>query len=154
MHYTIGVISDTDGLLRPEAKKALKDSDLIIHAGDVGDPGLIETLSKYAPVHAVRGNMDRGIRFRQLPLSDVVEVQGCSIYVLHDMESLDLSPSSAKIDMVVSGHSHIPAWFEKDSIIYLNPGSAGPRRFSLPVTVAKVILKPGGIYPEIVHLDV
>ena len=151
---TIGVLSDTHGLLRPEAIRALKGCDLIIHAGDVGDWHVIETLSKYAQVKAVRGNMDYGIPSETLPRSDVIEVQGRFIYVLHALEDLDLDPTAAHLDMVVSGHSHRPECFQKDSILYLNPGSAGPRRFSFPVSVAKVVIKPDGLFPKIIHLEV
>ena len=151
MTITIGVISDTHDLLRPEAVSALKDSDLIIHAGDLADLHVIDTLSKYAPVHAVRGNMDGASPL--LPLNDLVEIEGHLIYVLHEIEDLDLDPVAAGIEMVVFGHSHKPEIFQKDSVIYLNPGSAGPRRYSFPVTVAKILVNENGLYPEIVNID-
>jgi uncharacterized protein len=134
----VGLISDTHGLLRPEALRALRDSHLIIHAGDVGDPKILEELRRLAPVVAVRGNTDTGAWSADLPETAVAEVGSGLIYVLHDIKALDLSPPAAGITMVVSGHSHKPTEEERDGIIYVNPGSAGPRRFNLPVTVARV----------------
>jgi putative phosphoesterase len=134
----VGVISDTHGLLRPEALRALQGSDLIIHAGDVGDPKILLELSRLARVVAVRGNIDIGAWSSDLPETAVAEVGSASIYVLHDLKALDLNSRAAGFAMVVSGHSHKALQEERDGIIYLNPGSAGPRRFNLPVTLARV----------------
>jgi len=148
----IGVISDTHGLLRPEALVALQGSDRIIHAGDVGDPEILDRLSEIAPVNAVRGNVDRESWARKIPEANVLEVDGVSIYVLHILESLDLKPEAAEIDSVVYGHSHVAKQAIKDGVLYFNPGSAGPRRFQLPVTVGKLIVKAGKVRSEIIRL--
>lgn len=137
----IGLISDTHGLLRQEAVAALKDCDLIIHAGDVGKPEIIEELRGTAPVVAVRGNIDKGSWASQLPLTAVVEAGAVSIYVLHQLQQLDLNPVAAGFDIVVSGHTHKPDRMERSGVLYINPGSAGPRRFRLPVTVARIDLR-------------
>ena len=133
----IGLISDTHGLLRPEALRALEDSDLIIHAGDVGDPKILEELRRLAPVVAVKGNIDTGEWCAALPEKAVAEVGSDFIYVLHDIKALDLNPKTAQMTMVVSGHSHTPSRVEQDGVVYVNPGSAGPRRFRLPVMLAR-----------------
>ena len=137
---TIGVISDTHGLLRPQALRALEGSDLIIHAGDVGDPKIIDQLKAIAPVFAVRGNVDTDAWAQALPETEAIETDAATIYVLHDVHALDLNPASAGFQIVVSGHSHKPGQTESDGVLFLNPGSAGPRRFDLPVTVARVDL--------------
>ena len=136
----VGLISDTHGLLRPEALTVLRGSDLIIHAGDVGNPGIIEQLRTLAPVVAVRGNIDKGAWASQLPMTEVVETRSAFIYVLHDVQQLDLDPAAADFKIVVSGHSHKPNQSERSGVMYLNPGSAGPRRFQLPITVARLNL--------------
>ncbi len=136
----IGILSDTHGLLRPEALDALRGSDLILHAGDVGKPEVLERLEEIAPVTAVRGNVDRGEWAARLPKSAVVEAGPVLIYVLHDLKELDLDPLAAGFQMVVSGHSHKPLREDRGGVIYLNPGSPGPRRFSLPITVARADL--------------
>jgi len=136
----IGLISDTHGLLREDALTALNGSDLIIHAGDVGKAGIIERLRAIAPVVAVRGNIDQGAWASELPLTAVVEARSALIYVLHDIQQLDLDPA-ADINIVVSGHSHKPSQTERNGVMFLNPGSAGPRRFKLPVTVAQLNLR-------------
>ena len=133
---TIGLISDTHGLLRPQALSALEGSDLIIHAGDVGAPKILETLKTLAPVFAVRGNVDTDPWALALPETEVVEMDRATLYVLHDVHALDLDPAAAGFHIVVSGHSHKPAGTEHGGVLFLNPGSAGPRRFDLPVTVA------------------
>jgi putative phosphoesterase len=133
---SIGLISDTHGLLREEALRALKGSDLIIHAGDVGKPEIIESLKAIAPVVAVRGNVDTEPWASALPETEVVEAGSATIFVLHDVHELDLNPSAAGFHIVVSGHSHKPDRTERDGVLYINPGSAGPRRFQLPVTIA------------------
>ena len=138
----IGLISDTHGLLRPEALRALKGSDLIIHAGDVGGPEILEGLGRLAPaVVAVKGNVDTEAWCSDLPETAVAETGSALIYVLHDVKALDLKPAAAGVAMVVSGHSHKPLSEEKEGVLYVNPGSAGPRRFNLPVTVARVDLR-------------
>jgi uncharacterized protein len=137
----IGLISDTHGLLRPEALRALDGSDLIIHAGDVGGPEILEELRRLAPVVAVKGNVDMDPWCGDLPETAVAETGSSLIYVLHDVKALDLKPAGAGIAMVVSGHSHKPVCEERDGVLYVNPGSAGPRRFNLPVTVARVDLR-------------
>jgi putative phosphoesterase len=135
---TIGLISDTHGLLRPQALAALRGSDLIIHAGDVGKPEILDELRKLAMVHAVRGNVDTEAWATALPETAVVEVGAAQIYVLHDLNQLDLNPAAAGVRMVISGHSHKPARIERNAVLYVNPGSAGPRRFHLPITVARL----------------
>jgi uncharacterized protein len=150
----IGIISDTHGLLRPEAIEALRGSEHIIHAGDVGSPEILDKLSAIAPVIAVRGNIDKGAWSRKLPETQVLEVGGISIYVLHDLAQLDLKPKAAGFRIVVSGHSHIPKQETRDGVLYFNPGSAGPRRFKLPVTVGKLIIEDGGVRGEILQLQV
>jgi putative phosphoesterase len=135
---SIGLISDTHGLLRPEALHALEGSELIIHAGDVGKPEIIEALKALAPVVAVRGNVDTEAWASALPEIEVVETNLATIYVLHDVQALDLDPAAAGFHIIVSGHSHKPSRTERDSVLYINPGSAGPRRFQLPVTLARL----------------
>jgi len=144
---TIGLISDTHGLLRPQALRALEGSDLIIHAGDVGDPGILEALKTLAPVFAVRGNVDTEPWALALPESEVIETEPATIYVLHDVHALDLDPVAAGFQIVISGHSHKPARTEHGGVLFLNPGSAGPRRFDLPVTVAQLDMsrQPWGV---------
>jgi putative phosphoesterase len=151
---TVGVISDTHGLLRPEALEALKGSAHIIHAGDVGDPSILDRLAAIAPVTAVRGNVDTAAGAERLPLADAVELGGRLFYVLHQRQHLDLEPRAGGITAVVFGHSHKPSTDVRDGVLYLNPGSAGPRRFSLPVTVARVAVGAGGVDAVIVPLDV
>ena len=148
----VGVISDTHGLLRPQALDALRGSDLIIHAGDVGRPELLEPLRALAPLHVVRGNVDRGAWAARLPTTARVEVGAHVLYVLHDIGELDLDPPSAGFAAVVYGHSHQPSIETRDGVLWLNPGSAGPRRFSLPITVARVRVTGGALHAEIVTL--
>jgi hypothetical protein len=132
----VGIISDTHGLLRPEAERALEAADLIIHAGDVGDSEILPKLKRIAPVFAVRGNVDAAAWARELPVTTAVEANGASFYVLHSLRELDLRPDGGRFDFVISGHTHRPEQTEKDGVIYINPGSAGPKRFSLPVSLA------------------
>jgi putative phosphoesterase len=148
----VGVISDTHGLLRPEALEALAGSELIIHAGDIGGAEVVESLGRIAPVVAVRGNNDRGAWAEAFAEYEVVEVCGTFVYVLHDLNGLDLSPSAAGFRVVVSGHSHRPVAEERRGVLYLNPGSAGPRRFKLPVTLARLRLTGDRPAAEIVNL--
>ena len=147
----VGVVSDTHGLLRPEIPALLEGCARIIHAGDVGDPAILETLRSIAPLTVVRGNVDRG-PLAELPLREVVEVDGHLVYVVHIPEDLDLDPGAAGIAVVVHGHTHRPRLEWIDQVLYLNPGSIGPRRFSLPVTFARLTLSPGGVRAEIVDL--
>lgn len=137
----LGLISDTHGLLRKEALDALRGSDLILHAGDVGAPEILESLREIAPVVAVRGNVDEGAWAKTLPLTEVVDAGGVSVYMLHILGKLDLDPRASGFSIVVSGHSHKPGQSVKDGVLYVNPGSAGPRRFQLPVTVARMDLQ-------------
>jgi len=137
---TIGLISDTHGLLRPEAVRALDGCDLIIHAGDVGKPEIIDQLQAVAPVVAVRGNIDKGEWAATLPLTAVVPAKSARIYVIHDVHELDIDPAAAGFAILVSGHSHNASREERSGVLYLNPGSAGPRRFRLPIMLARLDL--------------
>ncbi|MEE2710404.1 MAG: metallophosphoesterase family protein [Gemmatimonadota bacterium] len=150
----IGLISDTHGLMRPQAVKALRGSDLIIHGGDVGQPEILDTLESIAPVHTVRGNVDYEPWTQRLPNTKVVEAGDVLIYVLHNLYELNIDPDISGFRMVVYGHSHQPSIEEKRSVIYLNPGSAGPNRFSLPVSVARVTVTGNEIEAKIMELDV
>ena len=148
----IGIISDTHGLLRPEAEKALQGVKLIVHAGDVGSPEILMRLKAIAPVFAVRGNVDTEPWARELPLTTVVEAGGASLYVLHNLRELDLKPAAAKFDFVISGHTHQAELTERNGVTYFNPGSAGPRRFHLPVTLAVLELSGKPWKPQIIPL--
>jgi putative phosphoesterase len=148
----VGVISDTHGLLRPEAVAALHDSDLIVHAGDVGNPTILERLRAIAPTYAVRGNVDTSAWAEALPLSEVVEVGSLQIHVLHNLAELDLNPEAAGFAAVISGHTHRPHAEVRDGVLYLNPGSAGPRRFTLPIAVARITVSGSRIAHEIIEL--
>lgn len=150
----IGVISDTHGLLRPQAVEALQGSALIIHAGDVGRPEILDELRTIAPVIAVRGNVDRGDWAAHLPLSDIVEHDGVRLYVLHILEDLELDPPTAGFHAVITGHTHLPKIETKDGVLYFNPGSAGPRRFDLPVSVGRLSIADGKLVGELVYLQV
>lgn len=136
----IGVISDTHGLLRPEAIQALRGSSHILHAGDVGDISILEALRAIAPVTAIRGNIDTQGPTAQLPATEAIEIDGRLIYMLHSIADLDLKPEAAGIAVVIYGHSHKPMIEVRKGVLYLNPGSAGPRRFKLPISVAKLHL--------------
>jgi putative phosphoesterase len=149
----IGLISDTHGLLRKEAVEALLGSELILHAGDVGKPEILEELKKVAPVVAVRGNVDTEPWAKALPETAVAEVTATLIYVLHDVNALDLNPATSDFHIVVSGHSHKPGKTEREGVLYINPGSAGPRRFQLPVTVARLNLSRIPYEVEFVDLE-
>jgi uncharacterized protein len=152
-HVTLGVISDTHGLLRPEAVEALRGSDRILHAGDIGAPEILEALAKIARVTAVRGNVDTASWARVLPETEVVETGGVSIYILHDLGQLDLKPEAAGFRVIVFGHSHHPKIEEKNGVLYFNPGSAGPRRFSLPVSVGRLTIGAGKVRAQLVELE-
>ena len=157
---TIGLISDTHGLLRPEAVRAFSGVRYIIHAGDIGGPEILEELRRIAPVHAVRGNNDKGAWAAQIPRYLALELEGVSIHVLHDVKEIDLlrrecplsDPQAPGFSVVVSGHSHKPTVTERDGVQFVNPGSAGPRRFSLPVTVAYLDITRSAARPRIVEI--
>lgn len=149
----IGLISDTHGLLRDEALRALRGSDLIIHAGDVGKPEILDALKALAPVVAVRGNVDQADWAALLPSTAVAETEAATFYVLHNLQQLDLDPKAAGFHVVVSGHTHKPKHAVRGDVLYLNPGSAGPRRFDLPVTLARLDLGQRPWKPEFVHLS-
>ena len=148
----IGLISDTHGLLRPEALAALQGASQIIHAGDIGAPEVLEALQAIAPVTAIRGNVDHGRWVQGLPATRVVEVEGVLLYLLHDRGAMDLDPATAGFAAVISGHSHQPRIDRRRDVLYINPGSAGPRRFSLPVTLARLHIEAGQLAAEIVPL--
>jgi putative phosphoesterase len=150
----IGIISDTHGLLRAEAVEALQGSEYIVHAGDIGKKEIMETLSAIAPVTAVHGNIDKGELRSTYPHDAVLQIDDCHIYVLHIIDELKIDPVAAGFQVVVYGHSHKPAIEWKDQVLYLNPGSAGPRRFSLPVTVAMLTISEEGVHADIVQLPV
>jgi len=150
--YKIGVISDTHGLVRKSVIKSFNDVDLIVHAGDVGNPEVLETLQTIAKVHPVRGNVDGGKWTDSLPLTDVVQVGQIYLYVLHDLNSLKLDPVAAGFNAVISGHSHIPNIENSDGVLFLNPGSAGPRRFNYPISIAFLYINGTSIETEIVEL--
>lgn len=153
MGRVFGVISDTHGLLRPEAVAALEGSDRIIHAGDLCDPAVLASLAKVAPVTAVRGNNDKGAWARALPTTEVVDAgEGILIYVIHDAGELDLDPRAGGFRVVVSGHSHRPGCEERDGVLWFNPGSAGPRRFRLPIAVGRLFVEYRAVHGEIVTL--
>ena len=151
---TLGVISDTHGLLRSEVVRALRGSDRILHAGDVGSHEILKELAKIAPVTAVRGNVDTDPWTRALPATEVVEAGGISIYMLHDLGQLDLKVKAAAFRVVVYGHSHQPKIEEKNGVLYFNPGSAGPRRFNLPVSVGRLTIEAGEVRAELVELEI
>jgi len=152
--FLVGVISDTHGLLRPQALEALAGAQLVIHAGDIGNPDILPALARLAPVEAVRGNVDTDGWARALPETNVVEVEGRTLYLLHDLKQLDLDAVAAGFAAVISGHSHVPANEVRGGVLYFNPGSAGPRRFRLPVSVGRLWLSSQGIRAEIVSLEV
>ena len=148
----VGIISDTHGLLRPEAIEALRGVALILHAGDVGAPEILAELRLIAPVIAVRGNVDRGPWASGLPPNEVIEIEGIAIYMLHILPELDLKPEASGIGVVVYGHSHVPKSEVKNGVLYFNAGSAGPRRFKLPVTVGKLVIEGGAVRGELVEI--
>jgi putative phosphoesterase len=148
----IGVISDTHGLLRPEALAALRGVDRIVHAGDIGGPELLASLGELAPVTAVRGNNDHGPWAERLPMTEVVDAAGVLLYVLHDLATLDVEPAEAGFRVVIAGHSHQPRQEERNGVLYFNPGSAGPRRFRLPIALGKLTIAAGNVEAEIVQL--
>lgn len=150
----IGVISDTHGLLRPEALEALRGVDQILHAGDVGDPAILDALRTIAPVTAIRGNIDVTGACARLPATQLVELGGRSIYMLHDLAQLELDPKAAGISVVISGHSHQSRIDRHKGVLYFNPGSAGPRRFSLPVSLGLLGITASAITPSLINLSI
>jgi hypothetical protein len=148
----IGIISDTHGLLRPQAVAMLAAVDHILHAGDVGDAAILERLRAIAPLTAIRGNVDVAGSCAELPATEVVELGGRLFYLVHAIEDMDIEPHAAGVAVVVYGHSHRPKLEERNGVMYLNPGSAGPQRFNLPVTMAKARISQGKIEAEIVPL--
>jgi uncharacterized protein len=148
----IGIISDTHGLLRPEAVELLRGSEHIIHAGDIGDAEIIPALEKLAPVTAIRGNVDTQPWAQRFAETEVVELSGVSIYIIHDVNALDLNPQAAGFAAVISGHSHQPKQETRNGVLYFNPGSAGPRRFKLPISVGKLVIDDGQIRSNILLL--
>ena len=152
--HTVGVISDTHGLVRPEALAALAGVERIVHAGDIGGPDVLTALGRVAPVTAVRGNNDRGPWARAIPETEVVEVAGQSLYLLHDLHDLDLEPRAAGFAAVISGHSHQPRVEERDRVLYLNPGSAGPRRFKLPISLARLTVTGQRLEARLITLEI
>lgn len=149
----VGLISDTHGLLRPEATAFLRGSDVIVHAGDVGDVAVLRGLSAIAPVTAVRGNIDRAPWAESMPDNEVLRVEEVLLLVLHDLSALDLDPAAAGFGVVVSGHSHRPSLERRDGVLFVNPGSAGPRRFRLPVAVAELHVVGASVEARLVELD-
>jgi hypothetical protein len=149
----IGVISDTHGLLRPEVVELLRGSEHIIHAGDIGSPEIIPELRKIAPVTAIRGNVDTQAWSRSFAETEVVELGGLHIYVIHDANALDLNPKASGFAAVISGHSHQPKQAMKNGVLYFNPGSAGPRRFKLPISVGRMEIVDGQVSAEILEIS-
>ena len=150
----VGLISDTHGLLRPEAVEALRGSDFIVHAGDVGDATILEHLARIAPVTAVRGNVDTGSWARDLPETAILQVGEALVYVLHDIADLDLDPAAAGFHAVVYGHSHHPSQEVRAGVLFINPGSAGPRRFKLPVSAGELLVSGCQLAPRLFELPV
>jgi putative phosphoesterase len=148
----IGVTSDTHGLLRAEAVELLRGSEHIIHAGDIGSPEIIPALEEMAPVTAIRGNVDTQAWARSFAETEVVELGGLHIYVIHDVNALDLNPKAAGFAAVISGHSHQPKQEMKDGVLYFNPGSAGPRRFKLPISMGRIEIVGGTLSGEILQI--
>ena len=152
MYFKIGVIADTHGLLRPEAIEFLKRCDLIVHAGDVGNPDILRALISIAPTYAIRGNIDKGSWAQAIPDEDVLEVEDKFLYLIHSLDDLDLDPVAAHFDAVIFGHSHRPISYEKDEVLYFNPGSAGRKRFKLPVSIGRITIKNSRLESEIITL--
>jgi len=150
----LGILSDTHGLLRPQALAALRGCERILHAGDVGKPEVLHALNELAPVTAVRGNNDKGVWADELPVCARVEAGQIGIHLIHDLAELDVDPAAAGIRVVISGHSHQPSISERNGVLYVNPGSAGPRRFKLPIAVAELIVDASVVKAEIIALQI
>ena len=153
MMFRIGIISDTHGLLRPEATRGLAGVDHIVHGGDIGHPDIITALRRIAPVTAIRGNVDTAGWAGEFAETELVRLAGRSIFVLHDLNTLQINPVALGIDVIISGHSHVPKIDTVAGVLYLNPGSAGRRRFKLPITVATLDVTPDGLQPAIHDLE-
>jgi putative phosphoesterase len=152
--FKIGVISDTHGLLRPEAVALLLGSDHIIHAGDIGNADILRQLSEIAPMTAIRGNNDKDVWASRIPETEVVQVGAATIYVIHDVHALDLDPAAAGFHAVIAGHSHRPGIELHDGVLFFNPGSAGPRRFKLPVSIGQLTISGTSITPRLIEVTV
>jgi uncharacterized protein len=150
----IGLISDTHGLVRPQALQALQGVDLVIHAGDIGTPEVMDALKRIAPLVAIKGNNDRGSWARSLPDTKLVKISAVQLYVIHNVKELDCDPVARGIQVVISGHSHKPSVVHREGVLYVNPGSAGPRRFKLPVAVGKLHMNRLNVKAEIIELDI
>ncbi|MDQ0023552.1 putative phosphoesterase [Variovorax paradoxus] len=148
----VGLISDTHGLLRPQAVAVLQGSDFIVHGGDIGDAGILDALKAIAPLTVVRGNNDRELWAARIPETEFLQVAGVFIYAVHDLSQIDIDPAAAGVRVVVSGHSHKPKIEERGGVLYVNPGSAGPRRFKLPIAVAELIVVGNGVTARIIEL--
>lgn len=148
----IGLISDTHGLLRPEALDFLAGSDHIVHGGDIGNPEILERLAAIAPLTVVRGNNDTAAWAKAIPVTALVQPGGVPVYVIHDLKALDIDPAGRGVRVVVSGHSHKPACVERGGVLYVNPGSAGRRRFSLPIAAGELLIEDGRVVPRLVTL--
>jgi putative phosphoesterase len=148
----VGLISDTHGLLRPQAVAVLQGSDFIVHGGDIGDAGILDALKAIAPLTVVRGNNDRELWAARIPETEFLQVAGVLIYAVHDLSQIDIDPAAAGVRVVVSGHSHKPKIEERGGVLYVNPGSAGPRRFKLPIAVAELIVVGNGVTARIIEL--
>ena len=148
----VGLISDTHGLLRPEAKAFLEGSDYIVHGGDIGHPGILDELAKIAPVTAIKGNNDNGAWAAHLRETEFLQVGGVLMYVIHDIAQLDIEPGAAGVRVVVSGHSHKPAIEERNGVLYVNPGSSGPRRFRLPIAAGELRVTGSSVSARTVEL--
>jgi putative phosphoesterase len=151
--FLVGVISDTHGLLRPEVAKALHGVDHILHAGDLDTPEILTALKELAPVSAIRGNMDYGRWASRLPPADMIELKGKTIYILHNLHQLDLDPEAATVDVVISGHTHRPSIQKKGAVLYLNPGSAGHRRYDYPISIGLLRINGNDLSAEIVVIE-
>lgn len=149
----VGLISDTHGLLRPEAKDFLRGSSFIVHGGDIGNPNILQELSLIAPVTAVRGNNDKGAWAGQLANDEFLQVGEILVYVIHDLAEIQIDPQAAGIHVVVSGHSHFPSVSERDGVLFVNPGSSGPRRFKLPIAVGELLVNGKSVTARTVELD-
>lgn len=152
MHSKVGVIADTHGLLRPEAIEFLKRCDIIVHAGDIGNPDILIKLRSIAPTYAIRGNMDKGSWAKELPDKDVLEIGNRFLYLIHNLDEMDLDPAAAEFDAVIFGHSHQPKSYEKDGVLYFNPGSAGHVRFRLPISIGSIKIMDARLEIEIITL--